>query len=143
MDDIRRRFVGQRVAGVPWADANPSVTSTGGVVRACRSHHGLGPHVQVVLEQGGPPPSQKVFNDVVGLMTVDPSILTGENGLMDIHDSDIGDAHSMDRNVRKVALSGEAMGMRYNVLVELPGQPRLLHTVRGVGFIARVDEPKA
>ena len=25
--------------------------------------------------------------------------------------------------------------------VEQPGQPRLLHTVRGVGFIARVDDP--
>ena len=25
--------------------------------------------------------------------------------------------------------------------VELPGQPRLLHTVRGVGFIARMDDP--
>jgi two-component system response regulator MprA len=26
--------------------------------------------------------------------------------------------------------------------VEQPGQPRLLHTVRGVGFMARVDDPK-
>merc|ERR1711969_407023 len=79
--DIRRRFVGQRVAGVPWDDADDcSITASGGIVKACRGHDGLGPHVQVELLPPATQPPENIRTNCWTVEDMKPYLVKGDYG---------------------------------------------------------------